>query len=163
MSGALSAFITWDRAKCTGCRACELACFAAHAGLRGCTVGAITVPVIPRLFVTWTGEGYAPVLCRHCEDAPCAAACGRRAISRREGRVVIDTAQCADCPDPTCESGCVFGAIRLLPFAAKCDLCMGAVPACVQGCPNGALRLVDAAAERAENAARALEYLRHIG
>lgn len=163
MNKDYGAFVTQDSTKCTGCRACELACFAAHESLPGRTVGGVTTPVVPRLFVTWTPEGCAPVQCRHCEDAPCVAACGRGAILRAGGQVVIDTTLCNDCRDHSCVDSCVFGAIRRLPFAAKCDLCPGREPACVAACPNGALRFVDAAAEREANAARALQYLRHIG
>lgn len=173
-------FIAADGSKCTGCRACELACFAAHNNKTngvGTTVGTVTVPVTPRLYLVQGADICLPVQCKHCEDAPCLAACAKRAIRRVEGQVIIDEARCIGCKD--CILACPFGAITILPVwekgkpvlqpgsdlprktASKCDLCCGseAGPACVRACPNGALRLVDPEEECLTKNLRAAESL----
>lgn len=89
---------------------------------------------------------YLPLACQHCEDAPCAAACPKEAISRDEEhvRTVIDYNRCVGCQ--MCVHACPFGAIgfdddRGRPF--KCDLC-GGDPLCVQFCEPMALTFRDA-------------------
>lgn len=160
MNQEFGSMVACDRSKCTGCRACEVACFRAHTPEAGKTVGTVEVPVIPRVFVTETDAGFAPVHCKHCEDAPCLNACNRDGILRIDHHLVIDARRCQDCTTPVCASACPFGAIRLMPLPAKCDLCMGAEgPACVRSCPNQALRLVELTAEREAKNANAARWL----
>lgn len=164
MSKEYGAFVTQDRSKCTGCKACELACFKAHTDSLGHTVGTVSTPVVPRLFVTEAEEGCAPVQCRHCEDAPCLNACKRGAILRIDHQLIINTQKCEYCSNPVCASACPFGAIRLMPLPTKCDLCIGEdFPACVQACPNQALRLVNLEEEQQQKAANAIRWLRYMG
>lgn len=163
MNKEFGAMVVCDRSKCTGCRACEIACFCAHDTQAGKTVGTVAAPVIPKLFVTETETGPAPIHCKHCEDAPCRNACKQDAITRIDNQVIIHTQTCERCTAPVCAAACPFGAIRLTPVPAKCDLCIGGEgPACVRACPNQALRLVELTAEREKknaNAARWLSYM----
>lgn len=164
MSKDYGAFVTQDRSKCTGCKACELVCFTAHTNGLGKTVGTVSTPVISRLFVTETEDGCAPVQCRHCEDAPCLNACQRNAIIQYEHQLIINTQKCEHCNNPVCASACPFGAIRLMPLPAKCDLCIGEEnPACVHACPNQALRLVKLEEERQQKNANAARWLSYMG
>ena len=164
MNKECGAFVTRDPEKCTGCRACEIACFCAHSDLQGKTVGTVGIPVAPGLFATKREEGYAPVQCKHCEDAPCLLACEREAIVRHEGRVLVDTQKCTSCTSHVCASTCPFGAIRPTPLPAKCDLCIGKDegPACVRACPHQALRYVDPEKERKAKNIRAAEALAYL-
>lgn len=157
------AFVTQDRTKCSGCKACEIACFCAHNDHIGKTVGTVAMPVIPRLFVTEGENDCAPVQCKHCEDAPCLHACSRDAILRVDHKVIINTQKCERCSFPVCASTCPFGAIRLAPLPSKCDLCIGEDlgPACVRACPNNALRYVNPEAEREAKNIRAAQALMH--
>ena len=173
-------YVAADAGRCTGCKACELACFAEHnhsTNRVGKTVGTVAIPVTAGLYLV-KGEGFClPIQCKHCEDAPCLNACARRAITRVDGRIVINGERCIGCKD--CILACPFGAIAILPVyakgepvnqpgsdlarkvASKCDLCLGIEggPACVRACPNKALRVVDADEERAQKSLKAAEAL----
>ena len=159
MNTEYGAMVRCDSSKCSSCKACELACFAAHC-IVGKTVGTVTVPVRPRLFV----EADGPVQCRHCEDAPCLNSCASKAISRIHNQVIMDTKKCTNCVKPDCAQACPFGAIRLLPDAAKCDLCFhkDTGPACVATCPNQALRLVEPELDRYEKNTNVLLHLKFL-
>lgn len=164
MTDDIGAFIVCDQSQCSGCRACEVACFAAHDPHVGKTVGTVTAPVAPRLYAVNSENGCDTVLCRHCEDAPCMGACTQGAIRRINNQVILFSEQCVSCQSPDCVSECPFGAIQRVPHGSKCDLCTGHMdgPACVRACPHRALRLVQPETERKEKsrkAARALLYM----
>lgn len=161
-------FVMADGEKCTGCKACEVACFAEHnhkSNGVGKTVGTVTVPVTPKLYVIKSESVCLAIQCKHCENAPCLNVCAKNAISKVKGQIIINEKKCIGCKD--CMLACPFGAITLFPVAengkivlqpgtneiqkaaSKCDLCIGIEggPACVRVCPHQALRLVDAEAE----------------
>jgi electron transport protein HydN len=132
--------------------------------------GEMETQLTPRLFVVVAGEVSTPVMCRHCEDAPCANVCKMSAISRVNGKVLVNTERCVGCR--LCLMACPFGAIEFAPLsrdaepihptaaisggeksetmyrANKCDLCSDRIdgPACITNCPEHALALVNAAA-----------------
>lgn len=170
MKNNLNAFVVADPQKCIGCKACEVACFTVHnQDNKVCkTVGSVSLPVIPRLFVVKTPKVTMPVQCRHCEDAPCANSCSISAIRHENDSIIIDEENCIGCK--SCIMACPFGAIDLLPkyqdgkeviqlnlmedgekgfeettriVAYKCDLCKDHDKhACIAACPQDALRLV---------------------
>ncbi len=178
MPSEFGLFVSADISKCTGCKACELACFQSHNVKRnhvGKTVGTVTVPVTSKLYVTITERASLPIQCKHCENAPCKAVCKQNAIIRQNGQVVVDEAQ--DYKD--CLMACPFGAVSLLPYfvggqrvtqadseegkvaASKCDLCFEDLegPACVRACPNQALQVTDVNEERKRKNIAAAEAL----
>ncbi|MNC29075.1 Iron-sulfur protein [compost metagenome] len=109
----LSSLVIAEAAKCIGCKACELACFAVHNRDNGVgtAVGTVTMPVLPRLYVIRTDSFTMPVQCRQCENAPCAGACPVQAIRQEDGVIVIDAEACIGCK--ACALACPFGAISL--------------------------------------------------
>lgn len=133
-------FVRLDR--CMGCHSCELACAVEHSKSRS-LYEAIGEQLSPksRLFVEAAGEKSVPILCRHCEDAPCVHACIAGAI-RHDGYVVkTHKDKCIGCW--TCVMVCPYGVIgRHLEEqrAYRCDRCPDREqPSCVQACPTKAL------------------------
>ncbi len=134
--------------KCLACKSCELACAVEHSKSKDLYEAITETPrPRPRLKVA-QGEGFtAPLMCRHCDDAPCVAACPTKALSRPDENapVVVDPKLCIGCD--SCILACPFGVIR--PGSdgrslVKCDQCFervarGEKPACVSACPTHAL------------------------
>ena len=127
-----------DARKCTGCMLCRMVCAMVKTG--------VDRPDFSRIRILTSAENrYLPVACRHCEEAPCLAACPQKAITRdaKLGRVVVDYGLCISCR--MCQAVCPFGAIgfdgdRQTVF--KCDLC-GGDPVCARYCFPGALQTLE--------------------
>ncbi|MFH1137868.1 MAG: 4Fe-4S dicluster domain-containing protein [Pseudomonadota bacterium] len=150
-----------DLRLCIACNACTISCKAEHGsgpGVFWCKVlehESGTYPKVKRLFL--------PVLCNHCENAPCEAACPTGATHRTaDGLVLIDYDRCMGCG--ACVLACPYDARTLveeerfyfpntpLPHGVdelrgqtgvvqKCTFCaerldQGRVPACVEVCPT---------------------------
>jgi len=135
-------FVRLDR--CMGCHSCELACAVAHSTSQTLYGALSEQPQCKsRVYVEWVApDRSVPVLCRHCEDAPCMHACISGAIIRNtQGAVWTDTDKCIGCW--TCVMVCPYGVIGRhleLQKAYRCDRCPDrAVPACVEACPTRAL------------------------
>lgn len=146
-------FVVADPRKCVGCKACMAACLIKHF-VPG------DVP-IARLNVVRVENGMtAPILCHHCEDAPCAAACPTGALYHDGDRIGVNLKYCIGCR--SCVVACPFGACIVaerydaaqlgdLAVGAgsrasviKCDRCVDRAngPACIEACTSKALRLV---------------------
>jgi carbon-monoxide dehydrogenase iron sulfur subunit len=143
MSQPKEIFVNLDR--CVGCHSCELACAVAHSTDKSLYAALCEQPrPKKRIYVEWVSpDKKVPIVCRHCEDAPCLHACISGAISRNaEGVVLTDEDKCIGCW--TCVMMCPFGVIgRHLERhkAYRCDRCPDqSTPACVQACPTKALR-----------------------
>lgn len=153
-------FVRTDR--CLGCLTCEIACAVEHSRSKN-LFGAIAEWPVPkrRLWVEWVAPRHkVPVLCRHCEDAPCMYACISGAISRDiAGVVTTNVDKCIGCW--TCVMVCPYGVIgRHLEThkAYRCDRCPDREePACVISCPTKALvyRTVEEFSAHARQAAAA--------
>ena len=135
-------FVRLDR--CLGCHTCEMACAVEHSESKS-LYGAVSERPQPksRVYVEWVPPGDSiPVLCRHCDDAPCMHACISGAIERGDDGVVsTNPDRCIGCW--TCVMVCPYGVIgRHLQEhkAYRCDRCPDlATPACVSSCPTSAL------------------------
>lgn len=132
-----------DLRRCTGCRACQVACKAENnislGGFRNWVnyteVG--SYPAVKRVFT--------PRGCNHCTQPECVKACPVKAISKREdGIVLINQSKCKNLKQ--CIKKCPYGAIHTDPTtikANKCTFCLhriqaGLVPACVNTCQSRA-------------------------
>lgn len=156
--------------RCLGCRSCEIACAVAHSkskdlfsalGENPAPKKRISVEHIP-------GPGISiPIVCRHCEDAPCVSVCPTKALSQDSITSVVshNREHCVDCW--TCSMVCPrfvslyqlilvtgcwtssmshnYGVIgRRTDEGIKCDLCQDReLPACVEACPTHALAFTE--------------------
>jgi Fe-S-cluster-containing dehydrogenase component len=129
-----------DPSRCIGCQACFHAC--AECGThRGRSM--IHLEYVDRAESVQT----VPVVCMHCEEPACAAACPADAIKKTSDGVVQSALQsrCIGCSN--CVLACPFGVPRYFPEIdqmMKCDLCYdrtsaGLRPMCATVCPSGAL------------------------
>ncbi len=152
-----------DVSICNGCYCCQIACKDEHVGndwspyakpqpdtgqfwlkqhefIRG------TVPKVKMY--------YRPVLCMHCDEAPCIPACPiEGAIYKRDdGLVIIDPVKCTGCKN--CVDACPYHVIYFnedLNIAQKCTGCSHLldkgqsikVPRCVDACPTEALKFME--------------------
>lgn len=148
----MAKIIIVDEQRCLGCKSCVLECAMAHTQAASLAEAlAAETPPQPRVHVEPLGEFGMPLQCRHCEDAPCMAACPTDAIGRpsEDGPVLLDQERCIGCR--CCLVVCPFGVIDLSrdgKAMIKCDLCLerteaGQDPACVAACPTRALQFVE--------------------
>ncbi len=121
--------------RCTGCQSCEMVCSLSHEG--ACS------PALSRIQVKKWGEIAVsiPIVCQHCEGAPCVSICPTRARKRvpETKAVVTDPEWCVGCK--SCIYACPYAAPVIHPDTGKtmtCDLCDGK-PLCTQACTVGAL------------------------
>jgi len=131
---------------CIGCRLCEIFCIFEHSGHQTLVKAFSDRDSLPEAAVRVEEDGAISfaLQCRHCEDAPCVAACISGAMRRDPvtGAIEHDEDRCVGCW--SCVMVCPFGAIHVNreknKVGSKCDLCGGKdVPACVAHCPNEAL------------------------
>lgn len=130
-----------DLRTCIGCHACSVSCkaeFDVPLGVFRDTVKYVEEGRYPK-----AKRHFIPVLCNHCEDAPCLKACPTSAIEKLEdGQVVINKGDCNT--NRFCMAACPYGAIYVDPeenVAQKCTFCehrtaQGMQPACVDACPT---------------------------
>jgi len=150
-----------DVSICNGCYCCQIACKDEHVGndwmpyarpqpdtgqfwlkLNEFVKG--TVPKVKM--------HYLPVMCMHCDDAPCVSACPIESViyKRDDGLLIIDPEKCTGCRN--CVDSCPYGAVYFnegLNIAQKCTGCAHLLddgwkePRCVDACPTQALRFGD--------------------
>jgi len=149
--------------RCVGCDACIVACKSENAA----PGGLVYDPVRPfeTQFNGVAKTMFLPLLCMHCDDAPCIKACPSRALRKRDdGIVIVNEDLC--CGFRACVTACPYGAIQVpkeheifgsgrftpldryalsrhsLNVAQKCNLCSHRIdagrlqPACVEVCPT---------------------------
>lgn len=135
-------FVRLDR--CMGCRSCEMACAVEHSDSKSLFGAASERPAPVRRMYVEQAEGHkVPLVCRHCQDAPCVAVCRTGAMSQDAITGIVDrnAERCVGCW--MCAMICPYGVIGSqgnARVAVKCDRCKDLdVPACVEACPTGTL------------------------
>ena len=131
-------FLFANRENCTGCRACEYACSLKHEG--------VVRPSAARVHVRkYHGVVDVPVICWHCDDAPCVKACPTTPTAitkdKETGAIkYIDDKTCLGAKCNKCIEACPAGFLRRHPdtgWPMFCDLCDGD-PECVKACAEQA-------------------------
>ncbi len=153
--------ITFTPHHCVGCGTCRLACAVGHSQ-SGDLVACLeeTPAAEARLRFAPPDDAAEPELvllhCRHCEDAPCVAACKPEAMTQCEetGLVIVDRDACIGCK--ACIKKCPHDAVWMVrggeKAVVKCDLCVarlqeGEGPVCASSCPTNALIFEEPGAE----------------
>ncbi len=179
-----------DLVRCSGCRACQVACKAWNDNTHEVTqcLGCYDNP--PDLTAdTWSIIRFNELeqngrlhwvftkrQCMHCADPGCVSACIVGAFKKLDnGAVVYDAHKCIGCR--YCMMACPFRVPKFewdtnLPFIRKCNFCAdrqseGLETACVKACPTGALTYGDrdeliAEARQRMQQARPGKYVDHI-
>ena len=122
-----------DAERCVGCQLCMFACSrrAGEFGLSASCIGVRSDGGMER--------GFVVVVCRACEDPPCARACPVDALVRREGGGVrLDESKCIGCVH--CREACVLGAVYWDDEIQKPMICIHC-GYCVKYCPHGVLEV----------------------
>ena len=124
-----------DREACTGCNACQTACSQYHEN-------GVYRPSLSRIHVRrYKSIVDVPIICWHCEDAPCVQACPvtptKSIVKNKETNVIVlDEKTCLGATCNKCMEACPAQYLRRHPDTAKpmfCDLC-GGDPQCVRAC-----------------------------
>jgi tetrathionate reductase subunit B len=152
----MKAFVI-DVSICNGCYCCQIACKDEHVG-NDWTPYAKPQPDTGQFWlkqnefirgtVPKVKMHYIPVLCMHCDEAPCIPACKAGAIYKRDdGIVIIDPEKCTGARQ--CIDACPYDVIYFnsdLNISQKCTFCAHLLddgwkePRCVDACPTDALR-----------------------
>lgn len=153
----MKAFVI-DTTKCNGCYNCQIACKDEHCG-NDWSPYAKPQPDTGQFWMKMTEQvrgnvphvtmSYVPLLCQHCEDGPCMAACPVEGgiVRRDDGIVLINAKTCTGCMN--CVDACPYGAIyfnETLNLAQKCTGCAHLLdrgwtePRCADSCPHNAIK-----------------------
>ncbi|MFC2033028.1 4Fe-4S binding protein [Chloroflexota bacterium] len=122
-----------DAERCIGCQSCMFACSRrqGEAGLAEACLGIRSIGGMER--------GFIVVVCRACDDPPCAKVCPTDALEvRDDGGVQLDTALCIGCGN--CKDACIIDAIFWDEEINKPMICIHC-GYCVKFCPHGVLEL----------------------
>ena len=122
-----------DAERCVGCQVCMFAC-ARWQGAGG--VGRTRIGIRS---VGGMKHGFIVVVCRGCEDPPCARVCPVDALKlRKGGGVLLNQSICIGCGN--CQKACTLGAIYWDEDAGKPLICIHC-GTCAEYCPHGVLAL----------------------
>lgn len=146
---------------CSGCGLCVIACKDEHVG-RDQLPWSVSQPDTGQFWIdVKTRERgrtprvrveHLPMMCQHCENAPCMKACPEEAILRRDdGLVWISPERCNGCG--LCAEACPYDVVYVdteRALAQKCTGCAhrvdeGLLPRCAEICPHDAIRFGDTA------------------
>lgn len=153
MTGMEQFTFRFDQARCTGCKACQIACKDDN----DLPVGATWRRVYESSGGRWQGDAstlspegmftyYTSMSCNHCSDPICVSVCPSTAMHKGAlGLVTVDADICIGCG--YCAMACPYQAPQFRPdlgIMTKCDGCLdrlvtGDAPACVSACPTRAL------------------------
>jgi len=122
-----------DTERCVGCQSCMFACVRRQneAGLARTCIEVRSVGGMER--------GFVVVVCRACEDPPCAKVCPTKALSlRKGGGVILNPKKCIGCR--YCQKACLINAIFWDEEINKPMICVHC-GICAKYCPHSVLKI----------------------
>ena len=121
-----------DAQRCVGCQCCMFACARRYdeGGFARSSIGVRSAGGMR--------NGFKVIVCRACEDPPCARVCPVGALTIREGKggVRFDSTKCIGCGH--CKDACAVGAVFWDDGAGKPVICKYC-GYCAKYCPHGVL------------------------
>ncbi len=133
---------------CTGCHLCQLICSYTKTGKFDLEKARISI-------IERDEPGFIPMICRNCEEPPCADACPAGAITKKDKHVILNEEQCIGCN--MCVMVCPFNAIGQGNHKNyNCDHCCGKEK-CAEICEHGAITFNDSAKELKKKRQQAME------
>jgi len=127
-----------DSERCVGCQCCMFAC-TRRVGKAGLSKSCINVKSTGGM-----GRGFGVVVCRACEDPPCAKVCPTDALRlRKGGGVLLDSSKCIGCGN--CKEACIIGAV-FQDTKNKPMICVHC-GYCAKYCPYGVIKLMESQGE----------------
>lgn len=153
-----------DLDRCNGCNACVIACKVEHSAPNEVLLTTILEKEVGRY--PNANRQFVPILCNHCDNAPCIPVCPTKATYKRpDGIVLVNWDACIGCG--ACSLACPYDQRHMVEdektsfpsgggqyvnpdvdkapkgVIMKCDFCYhrvdeGLVPACVEACPTEA-------------------------
>ena len=123
-----------DVDRCVGCQQCMFAC-ARRFGEAGFESSCIQVKSTGGM-----ERGFKVIVCKACDDPPCAKVCPTGALlPRSQGGVRLDAAKCIGCGN--CSQACIIGAVQWDHEINKPMICIHC-GYCASYCPHGVLAFV---------------------
>lgn len=122
-----------DTERCVGCQSCMFACVRRQneAGLAKSCISVKSAGGMER--------GFVVVVCRACEEPPCAKVCPTKALSlRKGGGVILNPKKCIGCH--YCQKACLINAIFWDEETNKPMICAHC-SICTKYCPHGVLKI----------------------
>ncbi len=137
-----------DLSRCIGCNACVIACKQWHdippGSVKWLRIHQWETGCFPDVRIH-----IQPIMCFHCQNPVCVAACPHGAIYKEEefGAVLVDAERC--CGERKCLKACPYGAPQFGTdqpgeIMSKCNMCYDRLneakqPICILSCPMRAL------------------------
>ncbi|HMA69207.1 MAG TPA: 4Fe-4S binding protein [Candidatus Mcinerneyibacterium sp.] len=124
-----------DTNRCVGCQNCMFACSRrnGNAGLSNSSIGVKSDGGME--------NGFKVIVCRACENPPCARACPTDALTpQKGGGVKLNKSKCIGCK--ACQEACIIDAVFWDEEHSKPVICIQC-GYCVDYCPHDILELVD--------------------